>query len=1456
MVRQYLRPKSEDASPFLGISECELPVSDSEASKYNSPYIPNSDLQKPSREATNIADRSYYSRVPVPPLPARAHQLVHQHVKHPGTKYKSVSGKTIRLNVRIMPGVPDICESDSKRMSNKGTGKSRQRPETQRSHASSGAYSTASVFSPLVIDRPTSGWRRTSNNSVAANTDSDNLVVSLRVSDTTIIEDLASAIEEAYSQRVVQDNTDCDMVPLACTALFRGRNEPLLFGQHVRDVLESGDTVMVYSNISCDDTDGIATYTPSDSDNDYPVIIDYARNAGSECVFVPLSEETAAAATVTAGNASTVLASATASVSASVAALASRISMKRSSHAGSVLSVGNIDMSGVGRLISRAPLKARFINVLVNPQLLRPFMSFCALPSEMALESLLFVLDVERFRHVQPSMARLLANYIYLSYIAPSAPLRINVSGTMRERVPWPFLPGWEYSPWVFDEILASVGFTLKKHTLLRFERSPVGLASLIQTPGINSALYVRPLVFDMEIDPMAAIAELFEPDINVVIWVNELQQSGDSGTLLLTNLSQLTVGFREQLLERVTAQFVNEHNAHCLCDGYFRLELQLAPLQKQRKIRKTRKLRNFFGDNPHEALLRQQLMAVVPPSSHLAAARAAAELVARKRNAEARLRACDNVDCQESMSSSLIAEQKMLDSDCESDGEQRRRLQQQHLQGWVHEAMLRSSSPSSPLLHPRVNSWSDSESSCNERTERTKAVNKNGWTTDEDDACGASAGRRRAMRAVLADGQSSVYNDQTFNRALSMIGVSHIDSQDSTSSDGGSPRMRSNRGRTGHGGRGLAAAAAADGSDGLPAVQCFSVYTAHAHSSASLGRAAGGLHGMNRGPRFTRFERKKRADKLRDFFGRVDPGSGDHQSSSVISADAARADSANARSASLVSSIPSGSVRSASLAPSDTPLTSEQRNILVRRRRKLKALLGEQVEESIISVSRPSALPVEGRAGEGTSEEIGNFSLSALDESAYSLLTPEYTSQTSCDTTSSTNPDDAVRGIAFNDPEQKSRDLRDVQVRQYSKIRDVLGDAAPAPSLYGNHLQHMSLSGDSENISHEQRSRARWRRNKLTNMLGGLPTNLTTLYATDNRLPLSGSEGPSDADERVSAKDLPVRHNKKGQQRLRAKKLRHFFGQSLNSDAILMQGITKQSPYHPGNTTSPAALSDTDQSFELVEQPSSPSLPTSGQWQLPPVSQSPAPETTPGSSPYHFITHSRVAGIGEGGLPSPARAQFWMTSSPESQESVVTADEKSENRTSILASLRARKSSIIGSMKRNSQSSVSSSPKQVLAASVASPRLAARSRTSTLSSHTSRARGRVHDINGKRHSSHSLTDSNITASPGKRSFLSRKSTRADGSPALSTKSPVSTAKAKLWGSSGGEPRIAQNSSSLIPPARSSSIKPLSPLPAISPNNLQASFDRGMALREVVAVADYITGRGKQQGLIAPRVAP
>ncbi|KAJ1937183.1 hypothetical protein EC988_007965, partial [Linderina pennispora] len=291
-------------------------------------------------------------------------------------------------------------------------------------------------------------------------------------------------------------------------ALFKG-GRPLQFASRVADVLEAGDVVTAFKTGDIPEID--------DDDYSYPPAPDKDRHHSQH--------------------------------------------QRRTSDAISVMTLSNIDMTRVGDLVAQAPLKARFINTLTHPVPLRAFLEFCALPSELALESLLFVLDVERFRHVQPSMARLLANYIYLSYVAPSAPLRINVSNQMRERIPWPFLPGWEYNPWVFDEILASVGFTLKKHTLLRFERSPVGLVSLMGSPDFDSDDYIMPLQCDLDYDPMVAIAEHFEPDIDVVIWVNDLEFD-TAGSHLVTNLSRLTVSFREQLLERIAAQFVDERRA------------------------------------------------------------------------------------------------------------------------------------------------------------------------------------------------------------------------------------------------------------------------------------------------------------------------------------------------------------------------------------------------------------------------------------------------------------------------------------------------------------------------------------------------------------------------------------------------------------------------------------------------------------------------------------------------------------------------------------------------------------------------------------------------------------------------------------------------------------------------------------------------------------------------------
>ncbi|KAJ1858877.1 hypothetical protein LPJ76_000635 [Coemansia sp. RSA 638] len=1150
MVRQYFRAKSQDASPFLGISECPQ----------------GSDTE--TRDTMRRETRQYYSQVPVPPVP-------------------DVS--KLHINVRVAQGT--------------GPTRDEMRPTTQRSQASS-IYSVSSGISPLVVGLASSGQppRRA-------------FAVTVDAGEATLVEELARIIENTMHHK------------FACVALFRGRT-PLLFGQRVRDVLRANDTVVVYTGDDCCDA---GTSQGSSSCSSDLVIIDFARGAAQqddECLFVPLSE--------------------------------TRMPRLRVSSALSAVSVGRVDMGPVGRVVSHAPLKVRFINVLVNPQLLRAFLGFCALPAELALESLLFVLDVERFRHVQPSMARLLANYIYLSYVAPGAPLAVNVSAMMRDRIPWPFLPGWEYNPWVFDEILASVGFMLKKHTLLRFERSPIGLVSVLGAAGVAEQ-YIKPLRLDEGVDPMAAIAEQYAPDIDVVVWVNELRV--DAGGAVAASLALLPDAFSAQLLERITTQFVGDAcHAASLCDGYMQLVSQLAPLQKQRKIKKTRKLRNFFGDNPHEALLKQQLMAVVPPSSQISAARAAAELVARKRTAENRLRACEDLQRQGSLSSSLIAEQKIMDSDASDDNSDSGRPELSH--GWAHHAMhTLPEDMSLDVINAIPNhsrSWSDSTSS--ENADMAALRRNNGWTTDEDNnADQLSAAKQQQLRA-----RSGVYNDQALSRALSMIGVAHADSQDSTSSDGRPSPTQSVR----------------RSSD--ERMHSFSVYTAHAQSSQSLGRRS----------KFSRFERKRRADKLREFFGRVDTGS----------ADEPRVPSLDDLS-SATSSIPS--MRSASFTRSDTPLTPEQRNILVRRRRKLRALLGEQVDECVVSFEANANV---------------RFSLDVLGDSTYSLLTPEYTSLSSS----------LIGGV---DASSSMPDTHGAQIRQYAKIRDMLGDNAPAPA-----------KRDAV-VSDEQRVRARWRRNKLVTMLGDVPSDVTTLYRTD----VSRSSNISEADQ---SPELPLKHEPPSQQRQRVKKLRHFFGQSLNSDAMLMQGIARDT----GRVTPSSDHNDVDnskESFELVTRPT-PRMPV------------------------------MLPDVNEDALDS-VKAQFWMTSSPESQESELP---ESNRRSSLRATLRAHKASIIGSIKRGSPS--------------LSSQIITRSRASTRSSLTSSISN----------SQMAAAPSVVASSPGKLSYLSRK---------------IVQASEGLRSSPRPSPRV--------PPNCTPTIRPLSPLPDISPNNLQASFDRGMALRDVPPTA-------------------
>ncbi|KAJ1822488.1 hypothetical protein LPJ75_000405 [Coemansia sp. RSA 2598] len=1561
MVRPFVKrhPQNLDASPLLGANEHAYASLNSHvvshATRTSVQPATSTTSASPAVAGENIQlSVRILSRASMPPPHgSQTPETTQQRTNKPGVQRTSVSAAS------LYQSVVDRSASGN-------------RPQTQRSYLSTA--SSEMMMSPLVRTRPPSSWKRASQMSRdMADSQCVRFSVTIGARSSTV-EDLAHVIESAYTTQRHLDATarmlcggntkDAGAADplIICTALFKG-SAPLLFSSNVGSVLQSGDTVTVYSSIGYEDSDdecghggigdfaasrrgvgsgggggGISQMVGAYSDGSLGSS-DTSRSglsAQGEFLFVPLTTLPPIPGNLEQDGADIADVPSEPSMgSANTAVTAHR----RSSAVFSTL--GSASMRAVGELISQAPLKARFINVLIHPTLLRAFLEFCALPSELALESLLFVLDVERFRHVQPSMARLLANYIYLSYVAPNAPLRINISSQMRERIPWPFLPGWEYNPWVFDEILASVGFTLKKHTLLRFERSPVGLAALMASNGgdgvFDPAEYTKPLQFDLEFDPMVAIVTHFEPDIDVVIWVNELEIDR-CGAQLAARLAQLTVDFREQLLMRVAAQFVDEHKAFSLCDGYFQLATHIKPLQKQRRIKKTRKIRNFFGDHPHEALLRQQLMAVVPPSSQKQAARAAAEVVARKKYSEAAHRRLAEglLSRQGSVASSILAEQQILAMDSDSD------IEKEHMHGWALQAMQKpvaskrgAAKHAGPL---RERSWSDTDDDDDEEQEDGDDSNSddgaqriNGWSSrgigGRSRRGRTQAGRARMLRnnnqgpssasLLRSNPGATSFKDQALDRALSMIGVSHADSQGSSSS--------SSSGSNSEGG-GVGSSGGSDCGDS-PATFPASIESAHVHfqgidaysmsgpgscydasqSFPSISRrsAAAAAAPLASTPALASaiYERKRRVDKLREFFGGADPSSLLAKKSSSMSSDhrgdvGADARGDTVRSTSTLNSL-AGTASSSmdfEIEPSQSALTAEQRNLLVRRRRKLRALLGE---DCVGHHLMPHVADTRIRASAaGTASALGLSLLPTPNSSsaAGSSLSSDTTDSSKTSGSSGLLPgqcmpavdSDEDNGDGDGDGEQRvsgeQEKLRDAQIRQFAKIREVLGDSAPAPFLHDLRSRDAEVdaaavpaipaylrcqaAAPASSASEEQRMRARWRRNKLMTVLGDVPTNVTTLYRSDpSGYPSSDQASDSEAasetsgvlvrpedapecdrDELALAKmafgtgAMPVGADPRGKQgrRRRVKKLKSFFGQSLSSEAML----TQQQHFRHQQKQKESALAVLDTVAEEPETMSPPSLLASTDTgsseqsyefiplRSPHPQQEPRPRQNEMRSPDWRLSLTRsqqalsLHNLGLAGVDSverPFKAQFWVTDSPESQSSVVTA-EKTSRRTSLMATLKARKASIIGSIKRATPSTVSVNT-QGLA-----------NNNQSLGSVISLPSGSAGLQAAK--AANAATRSPEVSSPasGKLGFIARQINK------------VATASPKLGAAA--HPR----SSPLVPPCRSSSIKPLSPLPAISPNNFQASFDRGIALREMVAVAEFISNGHSPTTEFPPRI--
>ncbi|KAJ1981665.1 hypothetical protein H4R34_001987 [Dimargaris verticillata] len=245
--------------------------------------------------------------------------------------------------------------------------------------------------------------------------------------------------------------------------------------------------------------------------------------------------------------------------------------------------------------------QTRFRNLLSSATMGPYFLHYCLQAGEFAVESALFWLDVERFRLTESNVCRLMANYIYITYLAPQAPLAVNISSELRNELGWPFLPGWALNVHVFDEAQEWVFQTMKLRMFKRFEMSDM-YSEMWQDKRFTPHRYIqdRPST----LDDRGAWCPV---NIDVVLWINNLNFNHEDRPLV-TELSRLTDHFREELLSRVLIQFQPLSSSLKVTTGYFTNPQRITALQKHLRIQRSKRLLKFFGDQPDRDVLSQQL--------------------------------------------------------------------------------------------------------------------------------------------------------------------------------------------------------------------------------------------------------------------------------------------------------------------------------------------------------------------------------------------------------------------------------------------------------------------------------------------------------------------------------------------------------------------------------------------------------------------------------------------------------------------------------------------------------------------------------------------------------------------------------------------------------------------------------------------------------------------------------
>ncbi|KAI8913494.1 hypothetical protein EDD86DRAFT_245126 [Gorgonomyces haynaldii] len=229
-------------------------------------------------------------------------------------------------------------------------------------------------------------------------------------------------------------------------------------------------------------------------------------------------------------------------------------------------------------------LQDRLDSVLHNIVSLQFFNEFCL--QEFAVEPILFFIESEIYKTIDnDEQAHLFANYLYLAYLQPGAPLQLNVTSDIVQQLQFPFS---SVSKSLFDAAQYHAYNILKSRVYPRYERSKL-FSQFLEFRRAARVVWDEELIANHYSDIKKNLQILTNPSsTESVEALNEMSNQ-------LSSISDLV--FRQTLLTETLTRYFPLVSP--VIRNYFNVAYRDDWAAKQKKIVKEKKLTKFFGHRP-----------------------------------------------------------------------------------------------------------------------------------------------------------------------------------------------------------------------------------------------------------------------------------------------------------------------------------------------------------------------------------------------------------------------------------------------------------------------------------------------------------------------------------------------------------------------------------------------------------------------------------------------------------------------------------------------------------------------------------------------------------------------------------------------------------------------------------------------------------------------------------------